>query len=49
MRKVPAISGGSQSKSIGLVWGLAANRRLVYIHQMNRVNSHNGFAMMTAP
>ena len=29
--------------STGLVWGLAASRRSVYIHQMNRVNSHNDF------
>ena len=33
----------SQLKSTGLVWGLAATRRSVYIHQMNRVNSHNDF------
>jgi len=33
----------TQPKSIGLVWGLAATRRSVYIHQMNRVNSRNGF------
>jgi len=31
----------TQPKSIGLVWGLAATRRSVYIHQMNRVNSRN--------
>jgi len=36
-------SADSQSKSIGLVWGLAATRRSVYIHQMNRVNSPNDF------
>ena len=29
--------------SIGLVWMLAATRRSVYIHQMNRVNSRNDF------
>ena len=29
--------------SIGLVRGLAATRRSVYIHQMNRVNSRNDF------
>ena len=29
-------SAYSQPKSIGLVWGLAATRRSVYIHQMNR-------------
>jgi len=34
-------SADSQPKSTGLVWGLAATRRLVYIHQMNRVNSRN--------
>jgi len=33
----------SQPKSTGLVWGLADTRRSVYIHQMNRVNSHNDF------
>ena len=33
----------SQRKSIGLVWGLAATRRSVYIHQMNRVNSRSDF------
>ena len=36
-------SADSQPKSMGLVWGLAATRRSVYIHQMNRVNSHNDF------
>ena len=36
-------SADSQLKSIGLVWGLAATRRSVYIHQMNRVNSRNDF------
>jgi len=34
-----SFSAVSQSKSIGLVWGLAATRRSVYIHQMNRMNS----------
>jgi len=34
-------SANSQPKSIGLVWGLAATRRSVYIHQMNQVNSCN--------
>jgi len=33
----------SQPKLIGLVWGLAATRRSVYIHQMNRVNSRTDF------
>ena len=36
-------SADSQPKSFGLVWGLAATRRSVYIHQMNRVNSRNDF------
>jgi len=36
-------SADSQPKSIGLVWGLAATRRSVYIHQTNRVNSRNDF------
>jgi len=27
--------------SLGLVWGLAATRRSVCIHQMNWVNSHS--------
>jgi len=49
---VAAISGGLtvQVDWLGLsLWGLAANRRLVCIHQMNQVNSRNGFATMTAP
>ena len=36
-------SADSQPRSIRLVWGLAATRRSVYIHQMNRVNSRNDF------
>ena len=36
-------SADSQPKSTGLVWGLAATRRSVYIHQMNRVNFRNDF------
>jgi len=36
-------SADSQPKSIGLVWGLAATRRSVCIHQMNRVNSRDDF------
>jgi len=36
-------SADSQPKSIGMVWGLAATRRSVYIYQMNRVNSRNDF------
>ena len=36
-------SADSQPKSIGLVWGLAATRRSVCIHQKNRVNSRNDF------
>ena len=35
------LSADSQPKSVGLVWGLAATWRSVFIHQMNRVNSHN--------
>jgi len=37
-------SADSQPKSIGLVWGLAAIRRSVCIHQLNRVNSRNDFS-----
>jgi len=37
------LSADSLPKSIGLVWGLAATRRSVYIHQMNRVNSRSDF------
>jgi len=37
-------SADSQPESIGLVLGLAATRRSVYIHQMNRMNSHNDFS-----
>jgi len=36
-------SADLQSKSIGLVCGLAATRRSDYIHQMNRGNSRNDF------
>jgi len=36
-------SADSQPESIGLVWGLAATRRSVCIHQMNRVNYRNDF------
>ena len=36
-------SADSHPQSIGLVWWLAATRRSVYIHQMNRVNSRNDF------
>ena len=36
-------SADSQPKSFGLVWGLAAAWHSVCIHQMNRVNSRNGF------
>ena len=36
-------SADSQPKSFGLVWGLAATWHSVCIHQMNRVNSRNGF------
>ena len=36
-------SADSWPMSTGLVWGLAASRRSIYIHQMNRVNSHNDF------
>jgi len=38
-----AHSADSQPKSIGLVWGLAATRRSVCIHHINRVNSRNDF------
>ena len=37
------LSADSRPKSISLVWGLAATRRSVCIHQMNRVNSRNDF------
>ena len=36
-------SADSQPKSAGLIIVLAATRRSVYIHQMNRVNSRNDF------
>ena len=36
-------SADSQPKSSGLVWGLAATQRSIYIHQMNRVNSRIDF------
>jgi len=34
-------SANSQPKSTGLVWGLAATRHSICIHQMNRVNSRS--------
>ena len=37
------LSADSQPKSVGLVWELVATQRSVCIHQMNRVNSHDGF------
>jgi len=36
-------SADSQPKSTGLVWGLVATRRSVFIHQMNREKSRNDF------
>jgi len=36
-------SADLQLKSVGFIWGLAATRRSVCIHQMNRVNSCNDF------
>ena len=42
------LSADSQPKSVGLVWGLAATRRSVCIHQMNRVsNSRNDYVDST--
>ena len=35
------LSADSQSKSVGLVWGLAATQHSVCIRQMNRVNSRS--------
>jgi len=43
------IPADSQSKLVFLGLGLAANRRLVCIYQIYRMNSRSGFAMMTAP
>jgi len=43
MWMVAANFWGTHSPSLGLVWELAATRRSVYIHQMNRVNSRNDF------
>ena len=42
-------SADSMPKSTGLVWGLAATRRSVYIHQMNQVNSRNDFGHDDSP
>jgi len=44
-----SLPADSLAKSFGLVWGLAAIWRSVCIHQMYRVNSRNGLAMMTTP
>ena len=51
------VSADGSSQSFGgltaqIGWfglGLAATRRSVCIHQMNRVNSRNDYVMMTAP
>jgi len=40
---MPIFGGLTAPKSTGLVWGLAATRHSVCIHQMNWVNSHNDF------
>ena len=42
---VLTLDADSQPKSVGLVWGLAAAWRLVCIHRMNRVNSHNALSV----
>jgi len=42
-----SLQADSQPKSVGLILGLAAAWHSVCIHRVNRVNSHNGFAMMT--
>ena len=50
MRMVAAISGGLTVQVDWLDLRVGDhNRRLVCIYQINRVNSRNGFAMMTAP
>jgi len=40
-----SLQANSQLKSVSMVWGLTAIWRLVCIHRMNRVNSHNDLAM----
>ena len=42
-----SLPADSLAKSFGLVRGLAAIWRSVCIHQMYRLNSRNGLAMMT--
>jgi len=37
------LSAGSQPKSVGMDWGLAATLRSICIHQMNRVNSRSDY------
>ena len=51
MRTVAVISFWRTHSPSRLAWseGWRPPRRWVCIHQMNRVNSRNGFAMMTAP
>jgi len=49
-----AVDSGSLYKRthslIRLAWSWVGSRlEPFYIHQMNRMNSHNGSAMMTAP
>jgi len=43
-----SLEADSQPKLVGLVWETAAAWRSAYIHWMNRVNSCNGLAIMTA-
>ena len=42
-KKIHLYLADSHPKSTGLVWGLVATRRSVYIHQMNQMNSRNDF------
>jgi len=43
-----SLQADSQPKTFGFVW-VGSRLGPFYIHLMNRVKSHNGFAMTTAP
>ena len=50
MAMVGVVSGSLYRRTHSLAWSWVGGRLApLYIHQMNRVNSRNGSAMMTAP
>jgi len=49
MAMVSASLGGLEAQADGLRPTVGSHPELCCIHQMNRVNSHSGSAMVTAP